>query len=71
MTAWGAGELFEYLQANQVLTLIAREDLEWEPLIALLENFPRLPLVLLMEIGYRFSRQFYGAAVEALSDSVF
>jgi len=53
VTAWGAGDLFEYLQANRVLTLIAREDLEWEPLISLLENFPRLPLVLL-DIGYRF-----------------
>ena len=53
VTAWGAGELFEYLQSRQILTLIAREDIEWEPLVSLLENFPRLPLVLL-DVGYRF-----------------
>lgn len=52
LTAWGAGELFEYLQSHQVVTLVAREDIDWEPLMALLENFPRLPLVLL-DIGYR------------------
>ena len=55
LTAWGAGELFEYLQSHQVVTLVAREDIEWEALVALLENFPRLPLVLL-DIGYRFDR---------------
>ena len=53
VTAWGAGEMFEYLQAHQVVTLIAREDLDWEPLVALLSSFPGLPLVLL-DIGYRF-----------------
>lgn len=52
VTTWGAGELLEYLQALKVVTLIAREDLPWDTLIALLENFPRLPLVLL-DIGYR------------------
>jgi hypothetical protein len=52
LTAWGAGELFEYLQSHQVVTLLAREDIDWEPLVALLENFPRLPLVLL-DVGYR------------------
>lgn len=55
LTPWGAGELLEYLQSRQVVTLVAREDLEWEPLIAILENFPRLQLVLL-DIGYRFDR---------------
>lgn len=55
LTAWGAGELFEYLQSRRVVTLVAREDIDWEPLVALLENFPRLPLVLL-DIGYRFDR---------------
>ncbi|MGH9591099.1 MAG: hypothetical protein ACRD25_11945, partial [Terracidiphilus sp.] len=55
LTAWGAGELFEFLQSHQVVTLVAREDIDWEPLVALLENFPRLPLVLL-DIGYRFDR---------------
>lgn len=55
LTAWGAGELFEYLQSHRVVTLVAREDIDWEPLVALLENFPRLPLVLL-DIGYRFDR---------------
>lgn len=52
LTAWGAGELFEYLQSHQVVTLVAREDIDWEPLVVLLQDFPRLPLVLL-DIGYR------------------
>ena len=52
LTAWGAGELFEYLQSHHVVTLVAREDIDWEPLVALLENFPRLTLVLL-DLGYR------------------
>jgi hypothetical protein len=52
LTPWGAGELLEYLQAQQVVTLIAREDIEWEALVNLLESFPRLTLVLL-DIGYR------------------
>lgn len=52
VTPWGAGELFEYLQAHSVVTLIAREAIEWESLVRLLESFPRLVLVLL-DIGYR------------------
>lgn len=52
LTAWGAGELFEYLQSHHVVTLIAREDVDWDPLVALLGDFPRLPLVLL-DVGYR------------------
>ena len=52
LNSWGAGELLEFLQAHQVLTLVAREDLEWNAVAGLLENFPRLPL-LLLDIGYR------------------
>lgn len=52
LNAWGAGDLLEFLQSNNVVTLVAREDLEWEAVVALLENFPRLTLVLL-DIGYR------------------
>lgn len=52
VTTWAAGELFEYLQAYSVVTLIAREFIDWEALVRLLENFPRLVLVLL-DIGYR------------------
>lgn len=55
LTTWGAGELFEYLQSNNVVTLVAREDIDWDPLVNLLESFPRLTLVLL-DIGYRFDR---------------
>ena len=52
LNAWGAGELLEFLQAQSVLTLIAREDIEWNAVFDLLNNYPRLPLVLL-DIGYR------------------
>ena len=52
VTKWGAGDLFEFLQANRVATLVAREDVEWDKIAELLENFPRLPLVLL-DTGYR------------------
>lgn len=56
--AWCAGPLFEYLQANGVLTLISRNDIEWPALAALTENFPRLPLVLL-DTGYRADRHLF------------
>jgi predicted TIM-barrel fold metal-dependent hydrolase len=52
LTAWGAGELLEYLQAHSVVTLIAREAIAWETLVGLLTDFPRLVIVLL-EVGYR------------------
>ena len=55
---WCAGELYEYLQAHSVLTVIAREDLAWESLAKLLENFPRLR-VLLLETGYRAERYLF------------
>ena len=52
---WGAGELLDFLQSKQVLTLVAGEDLPWNNVTELLEDFPRLPLVLL-DIGYRADR---------------
>ena len=52
LTAWGADDLLEYLQANSVVTLIAREAIAWETLVGLLTDFPRLVLVLL-DVGYR------------------
>ncbi len=55
---WCAGPLFEYLQEHAVVTLIARPDIEWPALAALLENFPRLPVVLL-DIGYRADRHLF------------
>ncbi|HEX5483267.1 MAG TPA: hypothetical protein VFZ08_11645 [Terriglobia bacterium] len=55
---WCAGELFEYLQANLILTLVARDDVEWNSLASVLENFPRLP-VLLLEPGYRADRYLF------------
>ncbi|HWB84668.1 MAG TPA: hypothetical protein VG675_11055 [Bryobacteraceae bacterium] len=57
-TAWCAGPLFEYLEANAVLTLIARNDIEWSALAALAGNFPCLPLVLL-DTGYRADRHLF------------
>lgn len=53
ITPWCAGELLDYLAQHRIVTLVAREDIEWQSLIDILENFPQLPLVLL-DIGYRF-----------------
>jgi len=55
---WCAGELYEYLQANSILTVIAREDLAWDSLAELVETFPRLK-VLLLETGYRADRYLF------------
>jgi hypothetical protein len=52
---WCSGELYEYLQEHSVLTLMAREDIEWDSLARLLGDFPRLQ-VLLLETGYRAER---------------
>lgn len=52
LTKWGASDLFAFLESEQVVTLVAREDIEWNTVAELLESFPRLPLVLL-DTGYR------------------
>lgn len=57
-SAWCAGELFEYLQANDILTLISRTEAEWDAIATLLGNFPRLKL-LLLDIGYRSDRYLF------------
>ena len=55
---WCTGALYEYLQDHSILTIIAREDIAWESLAPLLENFPRLR-VLLLETGYRADRYLF------------
>ncbi len=55
---WCSGELFEFLQAHSVLTLVALEQIGWSALAETLENFPRLPL-LLLEPGYRADRYLF------------
>jgi hypothetical protein len=55
---WCSGELYEFLQAHSVLTIIAREDLAWDSLAQLLTSFPRLK-VLLLETGYRAERYLF------------
>jgi hypothetical protein len=55
---WCAGPLMEYLQAHAVVTLISRSDIEWTALADLIENFPRLPLVIL-DAGYRADRYLF------------
>jgi hypothetical protein len=52
VTPWCAGELLDYLAQHRVVTLVAREDVEWQSIVDVLENFPQLPLILL-DIGYR------------------
>ena len=55
---WCSGELYEYLQEHSVLTLMAREDIDWDSLARLLGDFPRLQ-VLLLETGYRAERYLF------------
>lgn len=55
LARWCAGDLLDYLQQHQVVTLIASADVGWDDVVALLESFPRLPLVVL-ETGYRADR---------------
>lgn len=55
---WCAGELLTYLEESAVVTLIGVADLGWTAVASLLENFPRLPLVLL-DTGYRCDRYLF------------
>lgn len=55
---WCSGELFDYLEENRVLVLMSRPEIEWEAIATLLENFPRLN-VLLLDIGYRSDRYLF------------
>lgn len=58
LTRWGAADLLEFLQANEVVTLVAREDIAWDAVAELLSNFNRLQLVLL-DTGYRADRYLF------------
>lgn len=58
LARWCAGPLLSFLQENAVITLIVLADLGWPGVASLLENFPRLPLVLL-ETGYRADRYLF------------
>ncbi len=55
---WCSGALHDYLQQNSILAVVAKEDIEWESLARLLENFPRLDL-LLLDAGYRADRYLF------------
>lgn len=58
LARWCAGDLLDFLQQRELVTLIASADLGWDDLVTLLENFPRLPLVVL-ETGYRADRYLF------------
>jgi len=53
--SWSAGELYEYLQERAMLMTVSREELEWNTLAAILQDFPKLR-VLLLNVGYRSDR---------------
>lgn len=55
---WCAGPLLSFLQESAVITLVVVADVGWPGAASLLENFPRLPLVLL-ETGYRADRYLF------------
>ena len=58
LAAWSAGPMLEYLQDSAVLTLIVRTDISWPDIVLILDNFPRLRLVLL-DVGYRADRYLF------------
>jgi hypothetical protein len=58
LASWCSGDLLEYLQASRVVTLISRADIDWPDLQRLLEDFPRMPVVLL-DVGYRADRHLF------------
>lgn len=55
---WCAGDLCEYLQQQQILAVIAREEIDWNALAQMLQNYPRMN-VLLLDIGYRSDRYLF------------
>ena len=55
---WCSGELYAYLQDHSVLTLVALEDIGWPALVEVLDNFPKLA-ILLLETGYRADRYLF------------
>lgn len=52
---WSAGELYDYLQQRAILMVVSREELDWNALANILENFPKLQ-ILLLNVGYRSDR---------------
>jgi hypothetical protein len=58
LAGWCAGSMFEYLQQNAIVSLISRNDIGWSEVATVLQNFPRLTLVLL-DVGYRADRYLF------------
>lgn len=58
LARWCSGPLFEYLEAHSVITLIGRTEIDWDLLVELMENFPRL-VVVLLDTGYRADRYLF------------
>jgi len=58
LAPWCSKTLLDYLQEHKIVTLIAKPDIEWSDLQSLIENFPRLPIVLL-DTGYRADRHLF------------
>ncbi len=58
LSKWCSGSLFEYLQHYSVITLIGRTEIDWDRLVALMETFPNL-VVVLLDTGYRADRYLF------------
>lgn len=58
LARWCAGPLLSFLEDHAVVTLLVAADLGWPGIASLLENYPRLPLVLL-DTGYRCDRYLF------------
>lgn len=50
-----SGPLFEFLEEHSILAVIAKEEIDWDALARLLQNFPRVNF-LMLETGYRAER---------------
>jgi hypothetical protein len=58
LSRWCSDALLDYLEQYSVVTLLSMQDVGWEEVAAVLDNFPCLQLVLL-DLGYRADRYLF------------
>ena len=58
LARWCSDPLLDYLEQSGVVTLVSSQDIGWDELASLLDDFPCLQLVLL-DLGYRADRYLF------------
>jgi hypothetical protein len=58
LSRWCSDALLDYLEQYNVVTLLSMQEVGWEEVAAVLDNFPCLQLVLL-DLGYRADRYLF------------